>query len=240
MRKKGDGRANWLLLVLLGLSMLLHVLVLAHGSAYFDREKREYIELEVLPEKIKEPTYIPVPPRHQIIQAATCEPSIKRVNPVCIPKPVLPSLAAKLDPPPAPAADNIGVPDEPNLDLPKIFSWTPAASAKSRTSSGVKDRMRGKELGKEYLVMVRKRIKNHKKYPMIARKQHMQGCTRLRFLLRPDGGVEWVKVIRSSGYKVLDEAAVAAVRRASPFPAPPDGLFSGPVPLQIDMVFELM
>jgi len=46
----------------------------------------------------------------------------------------------------------------------------------------------------------------------------------VRFVLSSSGAVRSVKLVRSSGLPKLDKAALAAVRRASPFPKPPNGL----------------
>ena len=76
--------------------------------------------------------------------------------------------------------------------------------------------------------------------PFIARKQHMEGRVKLRFIVRPDGRVRSVKVVGKSRYLVLDRAAVKAVMASAPFPEPPKELFAGPVPLEVSIVFELM
>jgi protein TonB len=55
-------------------------------------------------------------------------------------------------------------------------------------------------------------------YPEQAREQKIYGHPRLLVALYPDGTVKEVKVLYSSGYKILDDAAVRIVRLASPFP----------------------
>ena len=50
-----------------------------------------------------------------------------------------------------------------------------------------------------------------------------RGTAKIAFAVAEGGGLEFVRVTRSSGHDVLDEAAVAAVRRAL-FPAPPAGM----------------
>lgn len=48
-----------------------------------------------------------------------------------------------------------------------------------------------------------------------------QGVVLVTFRIASSGAAEAVSVARSSGHAVLDQAAVGAVRRASPFPPPP-------------------
>jgi protein TonB len=50
-------------------------------------------------------------------------------------------------------------------------------------------------------------------YPGVARRRGYQGRVLLAVRVLPDGTVGGVKVARSSGYKVLDEAALRAVRK---------------------------
>lgn len=60
-------------------------------------------------------------------------------------------------------------------------------------------------------------------YPDEARRQKLAGHLLLDVALNPDGSVNDIQLRRSSGHKVLDDAAIRIVRMAAPFPAfPPD------------------
>ncbi len=60
-------------------------------------------------------------------------------------------------------------------------------------------------------------------YPDEAKRRKLYGDLILHVSVRADGSVEHVRVVRSSGQKVLDDAAVRIVRLASPYaPFPPD------------------
>jgi protein TonB len=60
-------------------------------------------------------------------------------------------------------------------------------------------------------------------YPAAARDQRIYGMLQLTVAIRPDGSVESVEINRSSGQKILDEAALRIVSLAAPFAAfPPD------------------
>lgn len=60
-------------------------------------------------------------------------------------------------------------------------------------------------------------------YPDEARRRQLSGTLLLDVALSPDGSVKEITVRRSSGHKVLDEAAARIVRLAAPFaPFPPD------------------
>ncbi|MFT6916043.1 MAG: protein TonB [Motiliproteus sp.] len=60
-------------------------------------------------------------------------------------------------------------------------------------------------------------------YPEQARRQDLHGNLRLLVVLRPDGSLERVDVLKSSGHPVLDNAAKRIVRLAAPYAAfPPE------------------
>lgn len=51
------------------------------------------------------------------------------------------------------------------------------------------------------------------KYPMQARLRHWEGTIRLKVLITPEGRVKDISVARSSGFDVLDDAALETVRK---------------------------
>lgn len=59
-------------------------------------------------------------------------------------------------------------------------------------------------------------------YPAVARRMGWEGRVVVAFVILPDGAVRDVRVVRGSGFPVLDRSAVEAVRSASPFPLPPE------------------
>jgi protein TonB len=60
-------------------------------------------------------------------------------------------------------------------------------------------------------------------YPAAARRQGMSGRLIMTVSVRRDGSVEGVLVNESSGFKLLDEAALRIVHLAEPFPPVPKG-----------------
>jgi TonB family protein len=46
----------------------------------------------------------------------------------------------------------------------------------------------------------------------------MTGMPRVTFAIDGGGGVSWVRLASSCGNRILDDAAVATVRRAAPLP----------------------
>ncbi len=52
------------------------------------------------------------------------------------------------------------------------------------------------------------------------------GSATVAFSIGPAGGLQGVRIVRSSGKPALDQAAIATVRSAAPFPPPPAGINS--------------
>lgn len=75
--------------------------------------------------------------------------------------------------------------------------------------------------GIDWRQLLRQRIERAKRYPALARRLGMEGTVHVEFRIARDGSVEGVKVAKSSGYPVLDEASVQAIKRAVPLPIVP-------------------
>ena len=72
-----------------------------------------------------------------------------------------------------------------------------------------------------YVKAVMDRIRANWVYP---RNQNIEGETRIEFHLETDGRLTYIELLRSSGTKILDEAALTAVKLSPPFPPVPDSL----------------
>jgi periplasmic protein TonB len=81
-------------------------------------------------------------------------------------------------------------------------------------------------------------IQKQQQYPASALQMEREGKTTLIFLLFPDGHIQHLSIIQSSGTAALDEAALAAVNRAAPFKGV-DKHLSAPQTYQITVSFEL-
>lgn len=66
-------------------------------------------------------------------------------------------------------------------------------------------------------------MNRHKEYPMLAQRRGLEGRGSLRVRIDRDGRVIDRELVTSTGQGVLDQAALDMVRRASPFPAVPEG-----------------
>jgi protein TonB len=86
---------------------------------------------------------------------------------------------------------------------------------------------------------VRDGIDAAKRYPRLARQAGFEGRTLLKFRLLRSGDVEDLRVLESSGYEILDDAAMGAVRRAAPFPDEGRKLSGESIEVILPVVFRL-
>jgi TonB family protein len=125
--------------------------------------------------------------------------------------------------------NNIKGNEKDNLNSPN----TTGEGLKGRNDGGS-----GAEAGQKYakanFSYIQKRIRRFLVYSPEAKRMGIQGTTKLAFTIKSDGWAESISIRSSSGNKDLDEAAVAAVKKASPFSPPP-----APVTIVIPIVFKL-
>ncbi|MEJ0077360.1 MAG: TonB family protein [Alphaproteobacteria bacterium] len=74
-----------------------------------------------------------------------------------------------------------------------------------------------------YPGLVSAHLRRYQQYPSDARSRGDQGTATVSFGLDSGGRVISARLVRGSGVASIDQEVQAMVRRASPFPAPPDG-----------------
>lgn len=74
-----------------------------------------------------------------------------------------------------------------------------------------------------YASAIRKALELVWNYPMEAARRGLQGYVDVVFGINELGETSRIRVVRSSGYPILDDAIVDALRLASPFAPPPEG-----------------
>jgi len=73
-----------------------------------------------------------------------------------------------------------------------------------------------------YMHQIKNRVRRHWVFPVEALKKNQSGRLVAVFTLRNDGKLLNVRLDSSSGYKLLDQAALKALREAGPYPGFPD------------------
>ena len=102
-------------------------------------------------------------------------------------------------------------------------------SAQQRASKLPKDIEEGKSIQlntkqfefQSYYINLKRKIELVWEYPYLARESGLQGRLLMRFVINRDGSLAEAKVLRSSGFALLDREALRAVHDAAPFPPLP-------------------
>ena len=83
------------------------------------------------------------------------------------------------------------------------------------------------------------KISEHKRYPYLAKRQRREGTATVEFVLSPDGSIGDTRLVRSSRVRMLDKAALEAIRGIEPFEPASDYLHQ-PQAFQVDVVFNII
>jgi periplasmic protein TonB len=115
------------------------------------------------------------------------------------------------------------VPEPTRNDAPaekKAVQKQQVAAVPNDSASGVG---RGRsDASSNYDGLVAAHLQRYKQYPAAARKAKSRGVATVSFTVDESGRVTSVELAQTSGVGAFDQEVVAMVRRASPFPRPPD------------------
>ncbi|WP_163271920.1 energy transducer TonB [Chelativorans alearense] len=81
------------------------------------------------------------------------------------------------------------------------------------------------------------RLRRALRYPRAAQRERLRGEVGVAFTVAGNGAVSGIRVVRSSGSPILDQAAIESVQRAAPFPAIPDGAGRSSWPFTVPLAF---
>jgi protein TonB len=88
----------------------------------------------------------------------------------------------------------------------------------------------------KYPGLVQQRLRRALRFPKGA--GGAQGEVQVQFVISASGGASNISVVRSSGHAVFDEAAVATVRRAAPFPPIPPAAGKSSWTMVVPLAFQ--
>ena len=107
--------------------------------------------------------------------------------------------------------------------VPKEIAPPASAEAISKTPNIVPQEQVTQHL-ESYSSLLANAIAKYKQYPKIAQIRGWQGTVIADLEIDNKGSVISVKIKKSSTYEVLDNEALEMIKKASPFPAPPESL----------------
>jgi len=101
------------------------------------------------------------------------------------------------------------------------------------------DMARTEDALQKFAAVVRKKIESQKRYPEAAQTSGIEGRARVKVTILRDGKLENAEIIESSGYEILDKAALQSVQDAAPFPPIPEALKRDTIQMSIRLNFRL-
>ncbi|HSB96298.1 MAG TPA: TonB family protein [Spongiibacteraceae bacterium] len=113
----------------------------------------------------------------------------------------------------------------------------PAALAAAQQAKAEKEQQQT-ELYNQYLGQIRKQVLRHIEYPRRASKEGIEGLVMLRISLDRNGNVTSSEIAQTA-HDLLDGAAENAVKKAEPYPKPPEQLEGSQFQILIPVVFKL-
>jgi len=159
-------------------------------------------------------------------------PEVVEANPDTLPLPApIPEPKERVE---MPAETPRAVPPKPE-ERQKVTPTPESTASLPSTASSAIGKGRS-DIDTNYRGLVAAHLNRHKSFPEAARKRGAQGATVVSFAIDETGKVTSVAITKSSGNPGLDEAAEAMIKRASPFPKPPNRqamTFNVPITFQI-------
>jgi protein TonB len=170
---------------------------------------------------------------------------IEEAAPPPAPAPLPPEPAASPSPPPVSDTalaehyleteeDTVETPENTAGNAEDTAETSAAASPAAPSANTTGNAALAADYARRNYTYIQRRIRDRLVYPSPARRAGIQGTAELAFTIHEDGHVSAVTIQKSSGYPILDEAAIETVRAAAPFPRPP-----APARLAIPIAFRL-
>ncbi|MFL6621700.1 MAG: TonB family protein [Sulfurifustis sp.] len=164
---------------------------------------------------------VPPPEKPASVAAARPRTTNKPKTVVRAERVIAPTPAPELPPAASSEAKN-AAPSDTNTDGP------------ARPETALNDAIRG-----EVQALLLADLRRYFEYPLIARRRGWEGIVRLSVTVQPDGGLAAIRIVRSSGYDVLDRSAVAALQRVGQFAQAGERLHGRPLELPLSVVYRL-
>ena len=120
----------------------------------------------------------------------------------------------------------------------RLQDYPPQTSSLGGPSTGSFDAAMGDGGARnDYLSRVYRHIDPYRDYPAAARAARQHGRVVTRVTINRAGELLDIRLDRSSGWPLIDNAEMAAIRRAMPLPPVPDGMRGDPVVLVLPMTY---
>ena len=89
-----------------------------------------------------------------------------------------------------------------------------------------------------YKTYVKRRIAAKKIYPLKARAQNQTGNVKIKIVILPNGNLKSAEIVQKSEYELLNDAALLAVKKASPFKKMSNGMLRQEYTFTLEFTIE--
>ncbi|MDL2269701.1 energy transducer TonB [Desulfosarcina sp. OttesenSCG-928-A07] len=93
---------------------------------------------------------------------------------------------------------------------------------------------------KAYHAQIRKKLERYQKYPRAARSRRQEGVVTVFFVVNRNGTVVASKLVKSSDHRLLNDEAIALLKRVNPFPPIPKEVHQDQLDITIPIRFKLV
>ncbi|WP_020407132.1 energy transducer TonB [Hahella ganghwensis] len=202
---------------------------------------------EVIPEPIAEPEVVettPVPPEPEVKQVTEPAPEPPQVVEQSKPETPQPSDTQEQPEPPeevvaeakeTPNTDTAESEEQLQKESSQLASSAPGVEESVATDAPVID----PRLEQEYLAALHRALQKAMQYPRRAKRRRQEGVALVEFTVYREGKLEGIQLRESSGFPILDEAALDTVRSIKKFKPIPDQLAKNMLTLAIPIRFQL-
>ncbi|MBD2860026.1 energy transducer TonB [Spongiibacter sp. KMU-158] len=219
-----------------------------------------YIDAQQSAEKVKNTEPSPVeekPVEQKTVEKKLEEPTkpVKPAKALAQVKPVESSVAADFYQ--SPEKSDLETQEKPDSDIAgeSVSEIQEAVSSNQRSSNqplssqssvratgSAAERFAGGKIGnaKDYFSVLMAWLNQHKRYPVDAKKQKLEGIVKLQFHIARDGSVSQMRVHGSSGHPALDAAAMQMLIAAAPMPPIPESMKREHLSLVIPVEYSLI
>jgi protein TonB len=92
---------------------------------------------------------------------------------------------------------------------------------------------------RQYRLSLAREARRYRNYPARAREAGLAGTTELRLVVNAAGGIDDLRLAKSSGHDLLDDAAIEMLRRAATRTPLPESLRGRTFALTLPVIFDL-
>ena len=190
-------------------------------------------EIKPVAVSVSEPPVVPVEKQAVVAKRPPVEPS------EALPRPPGPEQPAQTEPGPHyEAASNLPASLDASIQaLPSLRSSAAVRATGKQQHSSLGGRVGNPQ---DYFSLLIAWLNQHKDYPPSVKKKKQQGTVVLAFSIDRSGTVLTSRVQESSGYPLLDQAALDMLARANPLPAMPDSMPRQSLRLAVPIEYSLI